>query len=37
MKDLSKALEMKRTLSMVYHPQTHGQIERINQKVKVFL
>ena len=37
MKELSKALGMKQTLSMVYHPQTNGQIERMNQEIEVFL
>ena len=27
----------KRQLSMVYHPQTDGQIERINQEIGTFL
>ena len=30
MKELSKALEIKRTLFIVYYPQTDGQMERIN-------
>jgi len=37
MKDLIKALEMKRILSIAYHLQTDGQTERINQEVEVFL
>ena len=37
MKDLTKALETKQILFMVYYPQTNGQTEWINQKVKVFL
>jgi len=37
MEDLTKALETKRTLFTAYHPQTDGQTEQINQKVKVFL
>jgi len=37
MKDLSKVLETKQTLSMVYYSQTNSQTKRINQKVKVFL
>ena len=37
MKELSKALETKKTLFMVYHPQMDGQIKRINQKIEVFL
>ena len=35
--DLIKALETKRALSTAYYPQTDRQIEKINQKVKVFL
>ena len=35
--DLAKALETKRMLLTVYHPQTDGQIERINQKIGTFL
>jgi len=31
MKDLSKTLEIKRTLSTVYYFQTNSQTERINQ------
>jgi len=30
MKELLKALETKKTLFMAYHPQTDGQIERMN-------
>lgn len=37
MKDLCKALETKRTLSMTYHFQTDGQMERINQEIEAFL
>ena len=37
MKELSKALETKKTLFMVYHPQMDGQMKRINQKIEVFL
>jgi len=37
MEELCKALGIKRALSMVYHPQTDGQIEKINQEVEVFL
>ena len=32
-----KALRTTRQLSIVYHSQTDGQIERINQKVGIFL
>ena len=37
MEDLNKILGTKQMLSTVYHFQTNGQTERINQKVKVFL
>jgi len=37
MKELTKALETKRQLSMAYHPQTDGQMERINQEIGTFL
>jgi len=37
MGELCKALEIKRTMSTAYHPQTDGQTERINQEVKVLL
>ena len=33
----TKALEIKRQLSMAYHPQTDGQTERINQEIGTFL
>ena len=32
-----KALETMRQLLTAYHPQTSGQIERINQKIETFL
>jgi len=32
-----KVLGTKRQLSIAYHPQTDGQIERINQKIGIFL
>ena len=32
-----KALGMKQQLSTVYHPQTDGQTERINQEIGTFL
>jgi len=35
--ELCKALGIKRAMSMAYHPQTDGQMERINQEVEVFL
>jgi len=37
MKDLINALETKRMLSTVYHPQTDGQMEQTNQEVETFL
>ena len=37
MEEFTKALGTKRQLSTVYHPQTNGQIERINQKIGTFL
>ena len=37
MKELIKALGTKRQLSTVYHPQTDGQTERINQEIGTFL
>jgi len=37
MEEFMKVLETKRQLSMVYHPQTDSQMERINQKIRTFL
>jgi len=37
MEDLIKALETRKMLSTAYHPQTDGQIERINQEIGIFL
>ena len=37
MKEFTRALETKIQLSTAYHPQTDGQIERINQKIGTFL
>jgi len=37
MEEFTKALGIKRQLSMAYHPQTDGQMERINQKIGIFL
>jgi len=37
MEELTKALGMKRQLSTAYHPQTYGQMERINQEIGTFL
>ena len=34
---MSKILEIKRILSIVYYSQTDGQIERMNQEIEVFL
>jgi len=35
--EFTKVLGTKRKLSMVYHPQTDGQTERINQEIGTFL
>ena len=35
--EFMKALGTKRQLSMVYHPQIDGQMERINQEIGIFL
>jgi len=37
MEELTKVLGTTRQLSMVYHPQTDGQTERINQEIGIFL
>jgi len=37
MEEFTKALETKRQLSIAYHPQTDGQMERINQEIGMFL
>ena len=37
MEELLKALGTKRTVSTVYHPQTDGQTERMNQEIEAFL
>jgi len=37
MRELCKALGIKRAMSTVYHPQIDGQTERINQEIEVFL
>ena len=37
MEEFTKALRTKRQLSIVYHPQTDGQMERINQEIGTFL
>ncbi|KAL9715453.1 hypothetical protein Ac2012v2_8350 [Leucoagaricus gongylophorus] len=35
--EFTKVLGIKRQLSIAYHPQTDGQIERINQEIRTFL
>ena len=37
MEEFTKVLGTKRKLSTVYHPQTNGQMERINQEIGMFL
>ena len=37
MEEFTKALEMKRQLSIAYYPQTDGQTKRINQEIGTFL
>jgi len=37
MGELCKVLGIKRAMSTAYYSQTDGQMERINQEVKVFL
>ena len=37
MEELTKVLKMKRMLSIVYHPQSDRQTERINQEIEMFL
>jgi len=37
MEELTKVLETKRQLSIAYHSQTDGQMERINQEIGMFL
>jgi len=36
-KELNRMLEIKTKLSMVFHPQTDGQTERMNQKLEQYL
>ena len=37
MEEFTKALKTRRQLSTTYHPQTDGQMERINQEIGMFL
>ena len=37
MEEFTKVLGIKRQLSITYHPQTDGQMERINQEIRTFL
>jgi len=37
MEEFTKVLGTKRKLFMAYHPQTDGQMERINQEIETFL
>ena len=37
MEEFTKVLGTKRKMSTAYHPQTHGQTERINQEIGMFL
>ena len=37
MEEFTKALGMKGQLLTAYHPQTDGQMERINQEIETFL
>ena len=37
MEELTEALRTTRQLSIAYHPQIDGQMERINQEVEMFL
>ena len=37
MKELNEMLGIETKLSMVYYPQTNGQIERINQELEQYL
>ena len=37
MEEFTRMLGTKRQLSIAYHPQTDGQIERINQEIGTFL
>ena len=37
MEEFTKVLGIKRQLLIAYHPQTDGQMERINQEIETFL
>jgi len=37
MRELNKMLGIKTKLSMVFHPQTNGQMERMNQELEQYL
>jgi len=37
MRELNRILEIKSKISMVFHPQTNGQTERVNQKLEQYL
>jgi len=37
MRELNRMLEIKSKLSTAFHPQTDGQIERVNQELEQYL
>jgi len=37
MRELNKLLEIQTKLLVVYHPQTDGQMERLNQELEQYL